>query len=238
MVSKTEFDMIYNWRNELRANVQGEQYVAAQAAADYHKRGFSQNEALEMLAADNHDLRIAESAVKMVYEPRTASTKPTRTAMVVPTGYNDVVPVIEDTLSRLSAREFVNRLTKSEQPIVRVSQKQIESLVRLAERAKTTEAGLVELHAELKPWVEETMLKSVLLAEKEKGRIDRIAKSNKQFKVTMRKEAATVDLESGTSTGTRFEKGNFADFGLADEFMVQAADHVSPYERLKRALGN
>ena len=52
----------------------------------------------------------------------------------------------------------------------------------------------------------------------------------------MQKESADVDLDMGVSTGTRFQKGNFSDFGLADEFMIQAADHSSPYERLKRAL--
>jgi len=80
------------------------------------------------------------------------------------------------------------------------------------------------------------MLKSVLIAEKENSSIQRLSSDRKQFRVAMQKESADVDLDMGVSTGTRFQKGNFSDFGLADEFMIQAADHSSPYERLKRAL--
>jgi hypothetical protein len=239
-VLASEADIIYNWRNELRQNTQGERTVAAQSAIDFQKRGFTAQEALEMLAAENFDLRIAEHAVYTVYGKTASaeSSQPVRTAMVVPTSYSDVKPIIEDTLRRLSAKEFVDRLAKSESPIVRVSQKNLESWYRLAANAKQDAFALDVLHSELKPWVEETMLKSVLIAEREEARIQKLAKNERRYKVAMRKEAAEVDLDQGTSTGTRFQKGHFADFGLADEFMIQAADHVSPYERLKRALGN
>ena len=239
MLAPTEADIIYNWQNGLRQNTQGERMVAAQSAADYQKKGYNAQEALELLAANSFDLRIAEQAVYTVYgkEAQAANAKANiRTAMVIPTSYADVKPIVEDTLKRLSAKEFIDRLTKSEAPIVRVSQKGLESWYRLASNAKQDAHALNTLHSELKPWVEETMLKSVLLAEREEARVQRLAKEEKRFKVAMRKEAAEVDLDAGVSTGSRFQKGNFGDFGLADEFMVQAADHVSPFERLRRAL--
>jgi hypothetical protein len=43
---------------------------------------------------------------------------------------------------------------------------------------------------------------------------------------------------SATSTSDKFTQGNYADFGLADEYLVKAADTVSPYQRLKRALAD
>ena len=240
MLATTEADIIYNWRNELRQNTQGERTVAAQSAIDFQKRGFSAQEALEMLAASNFDLRIAEQAVYTVYGKTASeeSSQPVRTAMVVPTSYADVKPIIENTLRHLSAKDFVDRLTKSEAPIVRVASKNLESWYRLAASAKQDAYALDVLHNELKPWVEETMLKSVLIAEREEARIQKLAKNEHRYKVAMRKESAEVDLDQGISTGARFQKGNFAEFGLADEFMIQAADHSSPYERLKRALGN
>jgi hypothetical protein len=54
----------------------------------------------------------------------------------------------------------------------------------------------------------------------------------------MRKGSAEVDLSNGTSTSEKFTKGNYADFGIADEYIVSAADQVSPYLRLKRALSD
>jgi len=47
---------------------------------------------------------------------------------------------------------------------------------------------------------------------------------------------AEVDLSNATSSSDKFIGGNYVDFGLADEYMVKAADTVSPYQRLKRAL--
>lgn len=240
MLATTEADIIYNWRNELRQNIQGERTVAAQKAIDFQRRGFSAQEALEMLVADNFDLRIAEHAVYNVYGKTASadSSQPVRTAMVVPTSYSDVKPIIEDTLKRLSAKDFVDRLAKSESPIVRVSQKNLESWYRLASKAKQDAYALDVLHSELRPWVEDAMLKSVLIAEREEAKIQKLSKNEQRYRVAMRKESAEVDLDKGTSTGARYQKGNFADFGLADEFMVYAADHISPYERLRRVLGN
>lgn len=237
MLPQTD-DMIYNWRNELRQNVQGEQFVAVQAAENYKQRGFTAAETLEMLAADSYDLRIAEAAVKSTYEPESSApaADKARTAQVVPTSYNDVAPIIENTLSRLSAREFVDRLTKSEAPLMRVTAASVESLQRLAAQAKEDAYALSVLHDEIRPWIEDAMLKSVLLAEKEPAQVTAMGKNSSRFKVASRKEVAEVDLESGVSTGSRFQKGHFAEFGLADEFMVRAADVSSPYQRLKRAL--
>ena len=239
MLAPTEADIIYNWQNGLRQTNNGQRVVAAQSATDYQKQGYDAREALELLAAGKFELGVAEQAVYTVYGKEAQAklqTKSVRTAMVIPTAYADVKPIVEETLKKLSAKEFIDRLAKSENPIVKVSQKGLESWYRLASNAKQDAHALNTLHSELKPWVEETMLKSVLLAEREEARVQRVAKDEKVFKVAMRKESAEVDLEAGSSTGSRFQKGNFGDFGLADEFMVQAADHVSPYERLRRAL--
>ena len=62
-----------------------------------------------------------------------------------------------------------------------------------------------------------------------------IASKNK-YVVSNKKGTVEVDLLNATSTGEKFTKGNYADFGLADEYMVGAANSVSPYQRLKRAL--
>ena len=52
----------------------------------------------------------------------------------------------------------------------------------------------------------------------------------------MRRGEATVNLSAGTSSSEKYTKGNYETFGIADEFIVSAADTVSPYQRLKRAL--
>jgi len=230
-------DMIYNWRNSLRKNDQGERIVAAQVAQQLKSRDFNENEAIDMMIADGYSMAIAKAAVEDVYEVVTAQTsyKPQRTAMVVPTKYNDVAPIIEDTLKSTATNEFINLLTTGEQPIMRLSRKGLDSFSRLVKAAKEDKFALETLHGELKPWIEEAMLNSVLLAEKTQARIFK-AESEGQYKVSTAKGVIDVDLESGTSSGSRFQKGNFAQFGLADEYLVKVADTVSPHARLTRAI--
>ena len=148
--------------------------------------------------------------------------------------YSDCIPVIEKSLEKYSAREFVKRLCTGPHSIVKADERGLSFWQRVAEIAKSNTQGKSHLHAALKPWVEETLLNSVLIAQAEKPEI-KLA-SDENIIVNMRKGSAEVNLNKGTSTSKKFTEGNYADFGLADEYMISAAEHVSPYERLKRAL--
>jgi hypothetical protein len=102
--------------------------------------------------------------------------------------------------------------------------------------AKTSRVGMNNLHVALKPFIEETLLNNVLIAQSQDAEIKTASKN--KYVVSMRKGTAEVDLLSATSTSDKFTQGNYADFGLADEYLVKAADTVSPYQRLKRALAD
>lgn len=228
--------MIYNWRNELRAHNDGVYVVANSQASKYKSQGFNKSEVVELLAAENFDIEIANRIASKLFDDPTISEKETISVAVVPTKYSDCAPVIERSLEKLSSKEFVKKLTIGEHSIVKADLKSVESWRRLAELAKTNSNARAELHKELKPWVEEALLNSVLIAQSEKPEI-KTASKNKYF-VSMRKGEAEVDLANATSSSKKFTEGNYADFGLADEFMVSAAEAVSPYARLKRALND
>lgn len=232
----TSDNMIYNWRNELRAHNDGVFVVASSQAFKYKNQGFNKSEVVELLAAENFDLDVANRVASKLFDDKTVSNKETVSVAVVPTKYSDCAPIIERSLEKLSAKEFVKRLTIGEHSIVKADAKSIESWRRLAELAKTNSNAKAELHKELKPWVEETLLNSVLIAQSEKSEIKTASKN--KYVVSMRRGSAEVDLSNATSTSNKFVEGNYADFGLADEFMVSAADCISPYSRLKRALSD
>lgn len=232
----TSDDMIYNWRNELRAHNDGVYVVANSQASKYKNQGYNKSEVVELLAAENFDLDVANRVASNLFDEPTVSKKETISVAVVPTKYSDCAPVIERTLEKLSAKEFVKKLTIGEHSIVKADSKSLESWKRLAELAKSNSNAKAELHKELKPWVEEALLNSVLVAQSDKP-VVKTASKNK-YVVSMRKGEAEVDLSNATSTSKKFIEGNYADFGLADEFMVSAADAVSPYNRLKRALND
>ena len=236
MLAQTE-EIIETYRKSLRQTSGGEKLVATASAEQFKSKGFDEGQAFELMAAEGFDLRSAKAAIDHAYGTvGVTEVRKERLAMLVPTSYKDVQPLVEDALRRLSAREFVDKLTRSAEPIVRTSSKRVDSWYRLVAAAKQDGHSLAELHRELKPWFEQVMYDSVLLSEKDQARVTAEASSDKRFVVSAKREEATVDLENGLSSGKRFASGHFADFGLADEYLVRAADIVSPHQRLKRAL--
>ena len=199
-------DMIYNWRNELRSHQDGMYVVANSQAQKYKNQGFDKSEVVELLAADNFDLDVA----------------------------NRVASKLFDTAD--NAKEFVKRLCSGQHSIIKTDEKGLQQWNRWAEMAKTSRNGMDNLHVALKPFIEETLLNNVLIAQSQTAEIKTASKN--KYVVSMRKGSAEVDLLSATSTSDKFTQGNYADFGLADEYLVKAADTVSPYQRLKRALAD
>ena len=235
MVEKnTSDDMIYNWRNELRSHKDGVVVVASSQAAQYKAQGYNKSEVVELLAADNFDIDVANRVASKLFDAPTVAIKETVQVAVVPTKYDDCVPVIERSLEKYSAKEFVKRLCTGPHSIVKTDDRGIQTWLRAAELAKSNSNGKTNLHAALKPWVEEALLNSVLVAQSEKPQVKTASKN--KYVVSNKKGTAEVDLANATSTSEKFIKGNYADFGIADEYMVGAADSVSPYQRLKRAL--
>ena len=228
-------DMIYNWRNELRSHQDGVFVVANSQAQKYKNQGFDKSEVVELLAADNFDLDVANRVASKLFD--TADNIAHKTAIevaVVPTRYSDCAPIIEKTLTKISAKEFVKRLCVGPHSVVKTDDKGLQQWHRWAEMAKTSRVGMDNLHVALKPFIEETLLNNVLIAQSQEAEIK--TASNNKYVVSMRKGTAEVDLSSATSSSDKFNQGNYADFGLADEFLVKAADTLSPYQRLKRAL--
>lgn len=226
--------MIYNWRNELRSHNDGVVVVASSQAAQYKAQGYNKSEVVELLAADKFDLDVANRVASKLFDSPTVAIKETVQVAVVPTKYEDCIPVIERSLAKYSAKEFVKRLCTGSHSIVKTDDKGLSTWIRAAELAKLNPNGKANLHSALKPWVEEALLNSVLVAQSEKAEI-KVASKNK-YVVSNRKGSAEVDLLNATSSSEKFAKGNYADFGIADEYIVSAADSISPYQRLKRAL--
>ena len=236
--NKNNDEFIYNWRNELKQSQDGALLVASRMASRLKESGFGKNDVIELLAVENFDVELCNRVASKLFDTVEAPVAKKVEVAVVPTKYADCAPTIERSLERLSAREFTKRLCSGPYAVVKIDNKQFDSWVRLAELAKTSSNARTALHTELKPWVEEALLNSVLVAQKEKSNIVTADKNKQVYKVAMRRGEATVDLDSGTSTSDKFTQGNYATFGLADEYMVSAADSISPYERLKRALNS
>lgn len=233
-----ESDMILNWSNNLRRTNEGVRYVAAQAATTHRAAGFNASEALDLMVADDFDVDIAKEVLAQVYGDANVgatSPPPARLAMVVPTSYQDVVPLIDEALIKLSPSQFVDSLFNN---LIVTSQRDKDGWRRLAQQAVHDPIAKKILHEDLRPWVEETMLNSVLAAENEQCRVAVVDAGDKKYTVATANGDVNVDLQDGVCSCARFQNGCFASFGLACEHMVRVADMISPFERLTRALKN
>jgi len=236
---------LLNWGNSLRNTEDGSRYVAAQTAAEYKRRGFSASEATDLMVADDFDPATTATAVQGLYAEAMAAAEEEREisaqAMVVPTSYDDVSNVVEAALASLSSRDFVDRLTSGNNPVLRVNAKSLSSWYRLAQFAKDDPHALEVLHSDLKPWFEDAMLSSVLAAEQsmrqKRVSLSQAKGSNHRFCVSSASgEGTLVCLATSTCSCDRFQQGNYEDFGLACEHIVAVADSVSPHQRLARSL--
>lgn len=243
-------DTILNWTNTLQKSESGSQMVAAQQASDYHSRGFSPSDALELMAASGVEVRLARSAVDGIwgrsagvsdgggsdlgisYEPKLAMVP------IVPTEYVQIAPVVEDQLlRRVSPREFVNRLCRTASPVARVGDQEMKSFYQWAERAADDDRVMSGFHGILAPYFETTMLKNVESAQNPANgyRIAEVSGPRVLVASGDRREGMVeCDISTGRCSCAKFSDNHYADFGLACEHLIHAADTLSPTERLKR----
>ena len=228
------YDTITNWNNTLGTSYNSRFITACATCETYKNKGYSRNEASEMLISQGLGMNGSEEVLDSVYGKDNAIKTSSIDLFIVPTRYSDVKNYIEYQLKKVGPEKFVSYLTDAEAPIIKASSKFKKTLVKIAQSAYENPNLMEHMHEELEPYIEEAMLNSVLIAENEQANIQKVASN--QYKVEFMNREASVDLEGGHSTGTRYTKGNFKYFGLADEFLVKAHDTVSPYTRLRKVV--
>lgn len=235
MATKSE-EFLYNWNNQLKSGTHQErQTLMIREAQALRKSGYEQREAMDMLLADHPDTVAVESAVDFVFaDAKPEISKEVSASVIVPTSYKDIRPTVEKQLNQLGASKFIGSLCDSEYPIVRTSNRGRDSLIRLAESAIEMKHAMQTLHKTLEPYFETVMLDSVLLADKLNTKV--AEKQDGVFVCESSKGSVTVDIRKASSNSDRFTGGKFDEFGLACEYMVKVAEHVSPHERLRKAI--
>jgi hypothetical protein len=203
---------------------------------NHRASGFSADETIDLMIGEDFDVDLTKEIVAQVYgESKTNVSQNTapRIAMVAPTSYNDVVPFIEGALTKLSPTQFAEVILND---LLVASDRDKDGWRRLAQQAVHDPIAKNILHEDLRPWVEEAMLNAVLLAEKQQARVVEADAASRKYIVATNQSTHEVNLTEGTCTCDTFNQGNFSLLGLACEHIIRAADTVSPFQRLTRAL--
>jgi hypothetical protein len=214
----------------------GKRIIISEQVDKLQKKGFAAEEVLDILASnDINNINLIETVVNEKFGKFSSSkTQNIRESYVCPTSFSEVKNIVEDKLFELGPVNFINRLARSESPIMPVNDKSYNSYLRLATAAvKDNNVNL--LFPELKKWFEEAMYLAVCAAKSNKNEI-RVASNNSSYSATVNNRIYNVNLKEGICDCSKFTKSNYADFGLACEHIVAASEKASPHQRLLKAV--
>lgn len=224
-------------RNVLSKSENGKRIIISEQVDKLQSRGFTAEEAFDILASNDFaNLPIIESVIGEKFGKVASNrTKNVREAYVCPTSYAEIKENVKDQLLQLGPINFINKLSRSEKPLMPVNDKSYNSYLRLATAAHKDPNTINQLHTELKKWFEEAMYVSVCAAKFNKNEI-RVASVNGNFVATSGTKSYDVNLESGSCNCPKFTSSHYGDFGLACEHIIAASNKVSPHQRLLKAV--
>lgn len=225
-------------KNILSKSESGKRIVISEQVENLKAKGFTADETFDILASkDYNSVNLIENIVNESYGKVSSNRKQTvKEAFVSPTNYNEIKDNVNDQLNKLGPLNFINKLARSNDPIMPVNDKSYSSYLRLAKAAYEDPNQLPILHNSLGKWFEEAMYVSVCAAKSNKNDI-RVASVKDKFIATNSRNASyEISLENGTCTCPKFTQSHYGDFGLACEHIVAASEKVSPHQRLLKAV--
>lgn len=227
---------LQKWMNSMRNTDEGMRYSVRKLAQQYKQAGYSSTVAEELLLSKDYPDDVIKHVVSSVYD--TSPITQTETLVpVIPTSYSELQPYIEHMLNKLGSSEFIAKLCLAENPIVKKDKAGRTKLANLAHHAMTDKIAMQDLHTQLKPWFEEIILQGVLAAEHMKDvKVVQSTADTHRYQIKTASNKHVVDFKQCTSTGERFAKGNFADFGLPDEYMIVVAKQYNPVYNIKKKI--
>jgi hypothetical protein len=109
-MNENKNDFIYNWRNELKSHSSGQGMLIQRLASDLKAQGYKRSDAIEILASENFDLGMIEKIASAVYQENIVEASKNVLVPIVPTKYDDCKPLVENSLRKMSAKEFTKKL--------------------------------------------------------------------------------------------------------------------------------
>jgi hypothetical protein len=234
-MNDTLLETASNWTNGF-SSTYNKKYVKACSDCEKCKnKGMSREDTEEILLSRGNGEATVAKLLNEFFGESDAPKKNKVRVFIVPSSYDDIMPLMESRLASMGAVRFVHALTDSEQPIIKVSSRHKDRLLTLCKKVLSKTASMDVVHEEVKPYVEEAMLEAVLEAENNNATLEKTADGIYSVKFSNLK-TASVDLNNGVSTSDTFVNGNYANFGIADAFMVKAHDELSPYSRMTKDM--
>jgi hypothetical protein len=238
-MQKTDNEIFYNWTNSNNSNDQLQlRTIKSRIAPMLAKQVFAHSEIEEILVAEGYKQNLIKEALKMA-DKENEVEEPVKTAeeAIIPKRYSDLSHRFEKLLETKGPTKFVNTLTKGENPLMKLSRKELETFQKIADTAYTNTVHHATLHAFMKPSIISELAENVCRARKisKNCRVAKVAEN--VYQISHNDKKIEVSLGPVKSSSTKFASSSYGELGFPDEYVILAYEESSPYSQIKKDLG-
>jgi hypothetical protein len=238
-MQKKDNEIFYNWTNSNNTNDQLQlRTIKSRIAPMLDKQVFAHSEIEEILVAEGYKQNLIKEALKMADKENGAEepVKPSEEA-IIPKRYSDLSNKFEKLLQAEGPTKFVKILTRGDNPLMKLSSKELETFQKIADTAHVNPVHNAVLHAFMKPSIISELAENVCRARKISKNC-RIAKvSENVYQISHNDKKIEVSLGPVKSSSTKFASSGYGKLGFPDEYVILAYEESSPYSQIKKDLG-
>ena len=237
-MNSSDFEIFYNWDNANKTN-DNIQYRTIQSKIKplIERNVFSSSEIEEILIADGYKEALVKDAVRAasnnnISEPVTEPVE----VNVVPKKYSDISSKFEKVLKAQGPTKFVKLMTSGDNPLIKLSKKELSNFQKIADTAYENPIHLATLHAFMKPSVVSELAENVCRARKIKSNCSFSKVSEGLYKISHNGTTVNASIKPVLSSSKKFATSSYGVFGFPDEYVILAYEESSPYEKIRKDL--
>lgn len=231
-----DYEIFYNWTNSSKFNDHIQLRTITAKVQPLLKKAYSIPQIEEILVADGYKHNLIKEALSLVDNSSKPRPVEAKTESTFPKSYSDLSQKFETVLASHGPTKFVNLLTDGENPLLKISRKDKDTLQRIADSAYENSIHLAALHAFIKPSIISELAENVCRARKIKENCKLAQTSKDEYKIVHNGKTITASVSPVKSSSSKFASSNYEIFGFPDEYVILAHEESSPYASLKRDL--
>lgn len=237
MNASMDFEIFYNWNNSLRTNDKIQYRAIKEKIKPMLKKAYKESEIEELLLAEGYKFNLIKEALKTPNESLDITIDESiDSANGVPKKYADISYKLEKTLSKVGPSKFVKLITQGENPLIKISAKEINVFQKLANLAFENPQYIDTLHSYMKPSIV-SELGEIICKARSIVKDCKVAKTQTGYSISHGNKVIEASIKPVNSTSEKFVNSNYQMFGFPDEYVIIAFEEESPISKLKKDLG-
>jgi hypothetical protein len=237
-MQKKDSEIFYNWTNSNNTNDKLQfRTIQSRIAPLLERNAFTHSEIEEILVAEGYKQNLIKEALKMAEDEDEEIVEDVEAEEKLPKKYSDLSHKFERTLEAKGPTKFVKIMTQGENPLMKLSKKELETFQKIADTAYTNSVHYATLHAFMKPSIISELAENVCRARKIRQNCKVAKVDDGVYKIEHNGKTVKASYKPVISTSTKFASSNYGEFGFPDEYVILAYEEASPYSQIKKDLG-